>query len=262
MPSPKLYSERTSLQTIVVALFAFLMGIALLFASEMSQQLKDIPTLQAVVRDLGSLLVSTVTLATLWELVAKRAFVAELMAQAKVAEEVQATGIITVTTDFQRGIDWQSLFKTVKNLDIFFSYGRTWRSTNVAELRNLAQRPKIEVRVVLPDPNNDELMKELGRRYRKQPDEVKASILEASDEFQNIFKNANFSLWFLPESPMFSFYRFDHKIVLALSKHGTRGGDIPTFLVQEGGTIYKFVMEELKMFIQEPDGLAKKVFLK
>ena len=260
MPSPNLYSERTSLRTLVIALIALLAGISLLFIFEMWQHLKSVPPVQAVVRDLSALLVSTVTIATLWELAAKRAFLAELMAQARLAEEVRSAGIVTVTTDFQRGVDWKRMFKTVRRLDIFFSYGRTWRGTNVAELNEIVQRSDTRVRVVLPDPYNNELMKELGRRFRKSPDEVKSLILEASNDFQNIFKDSNFSLWFLPESPVFSFYRFDHLVVLALFKHGTRGGELPTFMVEQGGAIYDFVRREFDAFIQEPGGLARKIF--
>ncbi len=260
MPFSNLYSERTSLRTLVVALLTFIVGIALLIASENWQQIKAIAPVQAVVQDLGALLVSTVTIATLWELAAKRAFLAELMAQAKLAEKVRAAGIVTLTTDFQREVDWKQMFKTVKKLDIFFAYGRTWRKSNLKELDDIAQRPGIRIRVVLPDPHNSELMKELGRRFRTNPEDVKNRILETSNDFQSRFKNVDFSLWFLPESPVFSFYRFDHLIVLALSKHGKQGGNIPTFIVEEGGTIYNFVREEFDAFIQEPDGIATKFF--
>jgi len=260
MPSSKLYSERTSLRTLVIALIALLTGIFLLFISEGWLWLKSVPPVQAVVRDLGGLLVSTVAIATLWELAAKRAFLAELMAQAKLAEEVRSSGIITVTTDFQRGIDWQRMFKTVKRLDIFFSYGRTWRGTNIAELHEIAKRSEIRIRVVLPDPYSDELMEELGRRFRKPSEEVQGLILEASRDFQNIFKDSDFSLWFLPESPVFSYYRFDHLVILALFRHGTRGGAVPTFTVEQGGAIYDFARREFDAFIQEPGGLARKVY--
>lgn len=227
----------------------------------MWEWLKSVPPVHSVIRDLGALLVSTVTIATLWELAAKRAFLTELMAKAKLAEEIRTAGIVSVTTDFLRGIDWQHMFKTVKNLDIFFSYGRTWRNTNRKELIEIAQCSDTKIRVVLPDPQNDELMKELGRRFRKSPEELKKLIWEAYDDFENIFKYSDFSLWFLPESPMFSFYRFDHLVILAFFKHGTgENVSLPTFKVEQGGTIYKFVRREFDLFIQEPRGLAKKVF--
>lgn len=259
MPSPKLYSERTSLRTLVVALIALLTGILLLFISETWTWLKSVPPFQAVVRDLGALLVSTVAIATLWELAAKRAFLAELMAQASLAEEVRSAGILTVTTDFQRGIDWKRMFGTVKKLDIFFSYGRTWRGTNRSELHEIAKRSDIRVRVVLPDPCNSQLMDELGHRFRKSPEEVKGLTLEASDDFRNIFKDSDFSLWFLPESPVFSFYRFDHLIVLALFRHGTQGGAVPTFTLEQGGAISNFVRAEFDAFVQD-GGLARKIY--
>ena len=260
MPSSKLYSERTNLQTIVVAISAFIVGIFLLLISEMWQQLKSFPPIYALVRDLGALLVSTVTIATLWELAGKKAFAAELMAKAKLAEEVKTAGINRVTTDFVRDIDWQQLFKTSNTLDIFICYGRTWRNTNRDELIKIAQRSNTKIRVILPDPDKHEVMKELSIRFATSSDDIKDKIVEASNDFKDIFKNSNFSLWYFSKCPVYSFYRFDHLIVLALFKHGTKRGKVPVFIVEEGGTIYKFVKEELNLLTQETDGLARQVF--
>jgi len=60
---------------------------------------------------------------------------------------------------------------------------------------------------------------------------------------------------------MFSFYRFDNLVVLALYRHHKVRGGIPVFIAEKGGTIYDFVQEELDKFV-EPEGLAKKVFPK
>jgi hypothetical protein len=259
MTSQKLYSERTSLRSIILALLALIIGIVLLLLSENRQQIKDISWLQAILRDLGALLVSTVTIATLWELAAKRAFLTELMSKAKLAEDIRSSGIVNLTDDFYGEIDWKKMFKSVKKMDIFFAYGHTWRGTNASELKDLAKRSDVRIRVVLPDFNNEQLMHELGKRFRKEPDEVKRLINEAADDFKGLFKDANFSLWLLPESPVFSFYRFDHLVVLALYKHGLGRGNVPTFIVEQGGKIYDFVRLEFEEFIGE-NGLARKIF--
>jgi hypothetical protein len=256
-----LHSERTSLRTILIAFVALLLGLGLLFISQTWSWLKSIPPLQAIVRDFGSLLVSTVTITILWELAVKRSFLAELMAKAKLAEDIRSAGIVQVTTDFQRDIDWKKMFKTVKNLDIFFAYGRTWRGTNEQELNDFAKRNGTIIRIVLPDYQNKELMNELAKRFEKTPEEVVHAIEEASNNFKLIFKNhPNFSLWLFPESPMFSCYRFDHLIVLALYRHRNRGG-VPVFVVEEGGTIYKFIVEEFDKLIEKnQNGLARQIW--
>ena len=59
---------------------------------------------------------------------------------------------------------------------------------------------------------------------------------------------------------MFSCYRFDHLIVLALYRHRNRGG-VPVFVVEEGGTIYKFIVEEFDKLIEKnQNGLARQIW--
>lgn len=264
MAIPKLYRERTNLWTVLAQIVVFLLGILCLFLAAKWQWLASYPGIQTVVRDFGGMLVATVTITILWQLVVRRAFLAELMAMAKLAEEVRAAGLVTLTNDFQRGIDWPQLFRTVNKLDIFFAYGRTWRGTNSAELRALAGRPGVRVRVVLPDPNDDALMSELARRFSMTPSDVKKEVEEASGDFKKTFVEfsqsvAQFTLWYLPASPVFSFYRFDHLAILALYKHSPGRGEVPTFVVEQGGTLYDFVRQEFEAFIREPNGLARRV---
>jgi len=79
------------------------------------------------------------------------------------------------------------MFKTVKNLDIFFAYGRTWIATNEQELKKIAKHSGTNIRVFLPDPENEGIIKELGNRFKKTPTEVKNLILESSESFKSIF---------------------------------------------------------------------------
>lgn len=265
MPESKLYSERTNLRVILGAIVVSLIGVVFLFLSTNWQWLSNHPNVQTVVRELGGLLIASVAIASLWEFVAKRAFLAELMAKAKLAEEVRAAGLVTITTDFQRGIDWAKLFKTVTKLDIFFAYGGTWRGSNTPELRALALRPGVRIRVVLPDPEDNALMHELGRRFNTTNEDIKRKILDAVDDFKKIFSVSSqstrtFSLWYLPSSPVLSFYRFDHVAIIALYNHRKERGGIPTFVVQEGGKLYDFIRQEFDSFIREPNGLARRVY--
>ncbi len=265
MAESKLYSERTNLWTVLIAIGVALIGVLFLSIAAKWQWLAGYPGIQSVIRELGGLLIASVAVAMLWELFAKRAFLVELMAKAKLAEEVRASGLVTITHDFQRGIDWPQLFKNVSKLDIFFAYGSTWRGTNTPELRALAIRAGARIRVVLPDPDNEALMSELARRFNTSVDDMKKKILDAADDFKNIFgepprTRADFSLWYLPVSPVFSFYRFDHIAILALYKHRKERGEIPTFVAEQGGKLYDFVRQEFDAFTKAPQGLARQVF--
>lgn len=265
MSERDIYIERTNLRTILTAIFTAVLGVCLLYLAANWTYLTQYPSIQSVIRELGGLVIASIALALLWELAAKRAFLSELMSKARLAEDVRSAGLINIVQDFYRGIEWPRLIKNVTKFDVFFAYGRTWRNTNNAELLALARRHDIRVRIVLPDPDNQDLMSELARRFSTTTDEIRKLIEEASSEFIKIFghgskTNSQFSLWYLSTTPVFSFYRFDSIAILALYRHTKVRGQIPTFVVEQGGTIYDFIRSEFDEFIKEPDGLARKVY--
>jgi hypothetical protein len=88
------------------------------------------PELRAIVRDLGSLLIVSVAIAILWELHAKRAFVAELLATTNLAEDIETTGLAGASAKWHGEIDWRKLFASADTFELLFTYGRTWRNTN------------------------------------------------------------------------------------------------------------------------------------
>lgn len=260
-----IYRERTNLWTILITIIILLVGITLLFLADNWGWLISNPSFQSIARELGGLLIASVALSLVWELVAKRAFLAELMAKARLAEEVRTAGLITLPRDFYRDVDWSELFRKVRDLDVFYAYGETWRHSNMADLRALSQRNGAKVRVVLPDPDNDATMSELARRFDITADESTTRVRDATKEFIEIFgenghSKVNFSLWYVPFSPLFSFYRFDSIVILTLYNHRQIRGDILMFVGGEGGRIYEAVMNDFEAFIQEPGGLGKRIF--
>lgn len=66
---------------------------------------------------------------------------------------------------YLKDIDWTSLFNKVNKLDIFFAYGQIWRKTYLQELREVAARKNARIRLVLPDPEDEQTISELARRF-------------------------------------------------------------------------------------------------
>lgn len=262
MSGHKVYSERTSLRTIIISLITFIIGLTFLLISN-TQFLQAYPLVQPVVRDVGSLLVSTVAIAILWELVAKRAFLSELMAQIKIKEEIKEAGLTRIFAE-PRQVNWDEMFDKVKNLDIFFMYGRTWRSINGLNLEKLASLPDAKIRVILPDPTNQKLMEELSSRIHVEPEELKKRIKEATAYFKTLkdsFRKKDFSLWYSTESLLYSCYRFDNIFVLTIYHHGAiKYKKVPTFVVEEGKYIYDFLKQEFESLIEEENKTSRKVF--
>jgi hypothetical protein len=261
----KIYKERTSLITVLIAVIVGVIGIILIYIAANADWLVAHPSWQTPVKDLGSLLFASVTVALLWELFARRAFQDELMSAANIAEDVRAAHLLNITDDFMRGIKWEDLFLKSNNLTIFFSYANHWREYYGKELHKLATRHNTHVQLMLPDPYNKEVMSELARRFEESEDVVKQEVLTTEKEFKRLFNKVRsskqFSIWYLSFAPIFSYYIFDEVVVLTLYKH-RRGRvlTIPAFVFEKDGKLYKFIKEEHDAIIDKSNQLAIRVF--
>ena len=253
------YRERTNLRVVLMALFVAISGVGLIYYAELRH---DRPTLHTVLRDLGSILVVTVAVALLWELFARRALLAELLDATRLAEEIQASGIIGVSQHWYKDIPWLPLFKSVHHLDIFFSYSDKWRNAFSEEIRAFAARGNGRVRIVLPDPESSEIVAALSRRFDRDPDQVRGHILEAKEEFERLLSRSahpefEWSIWYLPKEPVFSCYRFDDVAILSLYRHRKEGG-VPTLILKRGGAFFEFLYAEYRAFVSGAEPLAHK----
>src|ERR1035437_5915721 len=134
------YRERTSARVALVAIAVATLGILLLVLSSTWKPLLASPEIREVVRDFGSLLIVSVAIAIIWELYAKRAFVAELLATTNLADDIETTGLTGVSAKWHGEIDWRKLFTSSDAFELLFTYGRTWRNTNRAYLSEFAAR--------------------------------------------------------------------------------------------------------------------------
>ena len=279
--SDSLSRERVSLRTIIGALIVFIVGLGLLMTVNEWDWLRDKhQNVAAFVRELSALFIVTVAVTLVWELAVKRAFVEELLSKARealtsvieetrVTEELRAAGLKVFTNDFWNAIHWLVLFKDTNTLDLFFAYARSWVGAYTPQLQELARRQGVRIRVVLPNPENPELMTELGRRFRKPPDEVRTDIVDTVKDLMSIFVDPfvpqaglsapNFSLYFCHTPPVFTFYRFDQMAVLALYKHRSGKGGIPVFVAEKGGSVFDFIVQEMHGFMDQ-DGSATLVY--
>jgi len=219
--------ERVNLRSLALSLLIVAIGFLLIYCSENGEWWKEHDVIQGTVREIGKLLLATAILATAWDIYGKRAFLDEILAKAQIASEIRSAGIIKITDTFHTDIDWHEYFRSVRHLDIFFAYGRTWRNTHIQELQSVAARRGSRIRVVLPDPDDQQTVTELSRRFNTPPDHIIESIREAEQFFEDLRRNAyskdpqaaEIEVWFLPAGPQYSSYRFDDLAVLALYNH-------------------------------------------
>ncbi len=259
----KFLKERTTLRTWFLAMIAAVLGIILLVLANVNNLWHGLGSVQSVIRDIGSLMVASVAISLILELGGKRAFLDELLSKVHLSKDFEVGGIVAFNPSFHRDIDWNSLFDTVRELDIFFVHGRAWRHEHGEKLLAIARRG-IQIRIVLPDPDDDITISEIARRTRHSKENIKDRILLAKDEFYHLkTEGAKVNVWFLPMVPLFSFYRFDNKMIMSLYSHRQEQKleriHVPAFILEESGSLYKFIQEDFEAMVDSQKGLAKPV---
>jgi len=257
----KRFIEQVNMRTLLLAFGIAIGGFVLLYFSSLKELWRGHETWQVVVRNTGGFLMITCTITLLWELLVKRSFLDEVLAKVRVAEEIKLAGIVRITDVWHRDIDWELYFSNVKKLDIFFAYAHTWRSNYDKQLKEIAKRKDVRIRVVLPNPEDEQIVSELARRFNYTPGKVKDLIIEAKEYFIELKRigvsnGCQINVWFLPVVPLFAFYRFDRIAVFTLYSHSRERVPIPSFVVEMGGTLYDYIRKEFDAMIR-PNGLAR-----
>jgi hypothetical protein len=227
----------------------FLAGVFLLYIGGLNREYwKTHQGLEALVNNLGALLVISVALSVVWELVGKRAFARELLETAKTAADVEAAGLRRIVTDYLVEPDWEELFRSVRNLDIFVAYGQTWRNNNLGRLQRLAAQRDSRMGVYLPDPDDEEIIGVLARRFGATPADLVKRITDTKADFEDLRVpgRAAIEVFYYRGDRLFSFYIFDGTAVITLYKHKPgRAPMVPTFVCRSGGSLYGFIDSEL-----------------
>lgn len=135
-------------------------------------------------------------------------------------------------------IEWDVLFRNVKNIDILYIYGTTWNRVNREHIKNAIDR-HAQIRVVVADPNDKLILSELARHLERSEEQIQANIEETIMYFQKLQKaGAKISIWHLRAVPVYSFFRFDDTAVFSL--YSQRRGESfngPAFLLEQGGIV-------------------------
>ena len=259
----KLVTYRTLIISIVLVCFSILiifLGVSL--RKPPGERFIDI--VGTTLECLGGGVFVLAAVSLIWDLFIRRDFLQEVLEKARISRDISFWGIEKITDSFHDEIDWKSLIQNSNKIDIFFAYGRTWRGAHEFDLRQAAENKDVRFRVVLPDPDNQQLLSELARRFILTPDEVKRRIEEASTFFKtlNLKQNgegAAIEIWYLPESPVFSFYRFDSTGILALYRHKKEKGSVPTIVCKKGGSLYDFIRQEFDVMINSTTPMARRI---
>lgn len=243
----------TNWATLAVALAFVLVGVVLLFLSS-SSVLRDSAQWGAFAGQLGGLLAATGLITFAWDLVGRRAFAGEVMAQAQLSADVVDSGLTRVTDQYLDDVQWSDLFRDVKQLDIVVAYGSTWRNTHRRRLEAAASR-NCRIRIFLPDYTDPATMTLLAERFSMAEVDLISKVTEACADFKALATpggTGSVEVRLRKGDLVFSCYRFDSQAVLTLYSHSHRRTNVPTF-VMTSGSLFAFVSQELTALQEQSD---------
>lgn len=237
-----------------VTIFLFLLGIAGVILLIMSILWLDDTEMNRIaktlLRDLASWVLTSVILGLIWELLLRRSITEELLDRIKLSQNVIRLGIAHITFDPQDlddGIDWIPLIRETREFDLFFMHGIGWRLHNHEALRHLAHKPNVQVRILLPDPDNHENIEMMIRSTGKRREALVHDIKETITYFNGLNEIApqNVVVALTTVFPAYTIYRFDkHAIITVRSLQHTKVGKIPHLVGAKGGELFNFVVAE------------------
>jgi hypothetical protein len=162
-----------------------------------------------------------------------------------------AAGLVGVTLDFYRGVPWESFLSTADSLDIFLTYGRSWRRSLTAELDSFLARAASRTRVILPDttPPNTTALPEIGKRAGQDVDTLVQNVAEARD----YFAGHGAQVWATDSAELYASYRFDDIVIVTLYNHqrGQTQG-VPTIICRRGGDWFDWFAADFEALIASP----------
>lgn len=161
-------------------------GLALIVVASFDDFWKSMKWLQSLCNNLGGLLLTTFLITVFWELLGKRLFLDEILHKAGISKQIENAGIADVHPSFQQFTGWKSLFNSCSEVDIFFSYGHSWRSNHREELKSFLSINKNSLRVILPNPEDKLTVDDLARQFGLSREQVESKINEAIVDFKSM----------------------------------------------------------------------------
>jgi hypothetical protein len=259
----------TNLRTLLVSAGLLLVGVFFLFLSEQVTYPVGYLWLKSLISNFGGLLVATLSIAILWELYSKRSFLNEILERTGLADDIKLMGLVGISVNPVKGPDFSKLIRESERLDIFVCYANTWRAMHEADLKYLASKRRARIRLIVPDPKDMGVMRDLARRFSVATDQAMSDrIAGAIEEYKNLFLSVgnpdlDFSIWLHQENPVTSFYRFERFAVITMYKHARGRGNSPTLIAERNSSLYEYVEAEVDALVKgntEKPPLATKIF--
>lgn len=191
--------------------------------------------------------IATVLLANvLWEVIAKENFAKSLLNQVKISENIAQSGIDSVYVDF-RDIDWKKEFENTKSFTAAFVYAYSWRSHNENAIKAFFAKKshKKNTRIIVPDPENEDIMSDLDRRFNFENGETRKRI----EDCIKFYCDLGISVYLFEGTLQASYYLMDKAGIMSFFTHSKEKGVVPALKAHKSGNMYKYISQDISSML-------------
>lgn len=239
-------SKNTDLWTIIISFILFFIGLDLFlyFYGKLNP-------LDVLLNQIGITILAIGLFSLIWQLSLQKIFLKEILTIVGIKKSLNSAGIVEINENFNDINNWDFLFDSAKNIDILFLWGRSWRRNNKQHLERISEKI-VNIRLILPDPREDETMNSLSYRLNEEDSTIRKNIIDTREFFEKIFQNkAHLEIWVYKKPILFSMYRFDQKVILALFSHRS-DKEVPAFKFKEG-KLCEFLKKDINYLTTEDE---------
>lgn len=228
-------SKIVTYRTTLIAVVVVAVGVGLLYVSGRGDWFVHKAGAQTLLNGLAATLITTGGLAILWDLRGKRDIIEMVLAKTKLSGDVQAAGLQLVSMDWL-AVPWKDYFTRSREIEIFISYGRSFRATHWESLKGFAQRRENKLYIYLPDPDDELSVNVLAKRYASPAEKIRESILETARDIASLSQmgHADIRVYYRKGDPTYTCYKFDNQYVVTLYSNKRERGNVPTMIIGEG----------------------------
>lgn len=197
---------------------------------------------------------SIVGISAFWELFAKIKFAEKVISLANISTNLQVSGVIKYTNNFEEEINWREELSYTKQIAIVFTYGATWRIHNRKALKDFLSDGG-EIKVFLPNPKNNSNMNMLDQRFNYESGKTAEKINEAIKFFIGLKNESNGKLELKLYKYTFqnSYYMMDNYAIMAPFNHLIKQGEVPALKGVKNGALYDFIKKEIDAIDSQSD---------
>lgn len=245
-------AENTTLKNVLAAIVLTGLGFLVLLLASHEDWWDDRQTGQVFLQQAGGAVAVAGILSVLWELAGKRAIREETFELAGLRHEVDRAKLERIVEDYNE-LDWPGMLASTTKVDLWVSYGRTWRGANFSHLQEMLKDSNARLRVVMPDPQDQDALVLMAERYNKPTHELIVLMEEARRDLEGLAERskASVEIYLRAGEPLHALYLLGGKAVVTLYSHQRERGSTPALVASAGGHLHAFLKRDMEALISQ-----------